>query len=112
MATSARTASPRSWSSLTPTARPGGEPSPRAEAAARGSAEEKQMGHVPWYEWQNLRNRLLVFGRAIQGASPYRVLIEADPAKCPTGYCDFTHRTIAANPTLFPDLRPRAAFQI
>ena len=70
------------------------------------------MGHLPWYEWQNIRNRLLVFGRALQGAAPYRVRIEADFAKCPTGYCNFTQRTIAVNPTVFPDLRPRAAFQL
>jgi hypothetical protein len=70
------------------------------------------MGHLPWYEWQNVRNRLLVFGRALQGAAPYRVRIETDLAKCPTGYCNFTQRVIAVNPTVFPDLRPRAAFQL
>ena len=56
---------------------------------------------VYWYEWRNIRNRLIVFGRAMQGASPYRVLIEPDPVKCPSGYCNFTRREIAANPNLF-----------
>jgi hypothetical protein len=70
------------------------------------------MAHLPWYEWQNLRNRLVVFCRAVQGPAPYRVRIEADPATCPTGYCDFARRVIAVNPTLFPDVRPRAAFQL
>ena len=56
---------------------------------------------VHWYEWRNIRNRLIVFGRAMQGASPYRVLIEPDPVRCPSGYCNFTRREIAANPNLF-----------
>ncbi|MCL4553353.1 MAG: hypothetical protein M1305_07375, partial [Candidatus Marsarchaeota archaeon] len=33
--------------------------------------------------------------------SPYKVLIELDPAKCPSGYCNFTKREIAVNPKLF-----------
>ena len=56
---------------------------------------------VPWYEWRNVRNRLILFGKAIQGISPYRVLIEPDPVKCPSGYCNFTRREIAANPGMF-----------
>src|SRR5262249_774000 len=70
------------------------------------------MARMPWYEWENLRRRLPVSGRAVQGASPYRVLIEPDAAKCPTGYCSFRRRVIAVNPALFPALRPRAAFQV
>jgi nitric oxide reductase activation protein len=70
------------------------------------------MARIAWYDWQNLRKRLTVFGRALQGASPYRVLIESDPARCATGYCNFTRRIIAVNPAAFPDLRPRAAFEV
>lgn len=66
---------------------------------------------VPWYEWRNIRNRLIVFGRAVQGISPYRVLIEPDPGKCPTGYCNFTRREIAANPGIFA-LRPKDQYQM
>jgi len=56
---------------------------------------------VPWYEWRNIRERLLIFGRAVQGLSPYRVLIEPDFKKCKSGYCSFTKKEIAANPNLF-----------
>ena len=56
---------------------------------------------IPWYEWHNLRERLAIFGRAIQGISPYRVVIEPDSKKCSSGYCNFTKREIAANPNLF-----------
>jgi hypothetical protein len=66
---------------------------------------------VPWYEWRNIRNRLIVFGRAIQGVSPYRVLIEPDRKKCPTGYCNFTKKEVAVNPDLF-DLTPSKQYQL
>ncbi len=56
---------------------------------------------IPWYEWRNVRNRLVAFGRAVQGISPYKVLIESDPVKCSSGYCNFTRREIAANPNMF-----------
>jgi len=56
---------------------------------------------VPWYEWRNVRERLITFGRAVQGVSPYRVVIEPDGCKCPSGYCSFARREIAANPRLF-----------
>jgi hypothetical protein len=56
------------------------------------------MTNMPWYEWRNIRERLTLFGRAIQGISPYRVRLEPDPAKCPTGYCDFQRREIVVNP--------------
>jgi hypothetical protein len=66
---------------------------------------------VPWYEWRNIRNRLIVFGRAMQGVSPYRVLIEPNKTKCPTGYCNFTTREIAANPGIF-SLVPKDQYQL
>jgi len=56
---------------------------------------------VAWYEWENIRNRLVVFGRAIQGSSPYRVVIEPDSSRCPSGYCNFTKKEIAVNPRVF-----------
>lgn len=66
---------------------------------------------VPWYEWRNVRDRLITFGRAIQGVSPYRVIVEPDPSKCPSGYCNFTRRQIAANPSIF-DLSPKDQYQL
>jgi hypothetical protein len=66
---------------------------------------------IPWYEWRNIRNRLIVFGRAVQGISPYRILIEPDRSKCPSGYCNFTKREIAANPGIFA-LLPKDQYQL
>ncbi len=67
---------------------------------------------VPWYEWRNIRNRLVVFGRAVQGMSPYRVIIEPDRKKCPSGYCHFSKREIAANPNIFPLLLSKDQYQL
>ncbi len=67
---------------------------------------------IPWYEWRNIRNRLIVFGKAVQGISPYRVLVEPDHARCPSGYCNFSKREIAVNPTLFPGLLARDQYQL
>ena len=53
----------------------------------------------------------MLFGRAIQGISPYRVILEPDPAKCPSGYCDFRRRVIAANPGMF-HVRPREQYEL
>ena len=59
-----------------------------------------------------MRESLVTFGRAIQGVSPYTVVIEPDETKCPTGYCNFTKRRIAANPKLFPDRTPREQYSL
>jgi hypothetical protein len=67
---------------------------------------------VLWYEWRNIRNRLIVFGRAVQGVSPYRVLIEPDPGRCPSGYCNFSRREIAANPNIFYSLLPKDQYYL
>jgi len=67
---------------------------------------------VPWYEWRNIRNRLIIFGKAVQGISPYRVRIEPDRSKCPSGYCHFSKREIAVNPSLFPALLPKDQYQL
>jgi hypothetical protein len=67
---------------------------------------------VPWYEWRNIRNRLIVFGRAVQGVSPYRVLIEPDPGRCPSGYCNFCRREIAANPNISHSLLPKEQYYL
>jgi len=67
---------------------------------------------IPWYEWRSIRNRLVVFGRAIQGVSPYRVLIEPDPKKCLSGYCDFSKKEIAVNPNIFNYLPPKDQYQL
>jgi len=66
---------------------------------------------VPWYEWKNIREKLLIFGKAVQGVSPYKVLIEPDFKKCPSGYCSFTKKEIAANPNLFKVL-PKDQYQL
>jgi len=65
---------------------------------------------MEWYDWRNVRESLVTFGRAIQGVAPYTVVIEPDETKCPTGYCNFTKRRIAANPKLFPDRTPREQY--
>ncbi|MDD4985797.1 MAG: hypothetical protein PHQ43_08415 [Dehalococcoidales bacterium] len=67
---------------------------------------------IPWYEWRNIRNRLIVFGRALQGVSPYRVLIEPNYAKCPSGYCNFSKREIAANPSIFYGEMPKDQYHL
>jgi len=66
---------------------------------------------LSWYEWENIRKRLIIFGKALQGVSPYRVIIESNPAKCPTGYCNFTRREIAVNPNIF-SLPPKEQYQL
>jgi hypothetical protein len=68
------------------------------------------MSALPWYEWRTVRDKLATFGRAIQGISPYRVLIEPDKTECPTGYCDFSRREIAVNPAYFA-LEPEDAYR-
>ncbi len=67
---------------------------------------------IPWYEWRNIRNRLIVFGRALQGISPYRVLIESDYTRCPSGYCNFSKREIAANPSIFYGELPKDQYHL
>jgi hypothetical protein len=54
-----------------------------------------------WYENKNVRNRLIIFGRAVQGVAPYEVIIEPDFSKCRSGCCSFETRRIIVNPTLF-----------
>jgi hypothetical protein len=67
---------------------------------------------VAWYEWRNIRNRLIVFGRAVQGISPYRVIVEPERSKCPSGYCNFNKREVAVNPSLFPALLPKEQYYL
>lgn len=55
----------------------------------------------PWYEKASLREQLSAFGRALQGPSPYHVVLEPNHARCRSGYCNFTAQTIVVNPTLF-----------
>lgn len=57
-----------------------------------------------WYDWGSIQEKLITFGRAIQGVSPYKVIIEPDRRRCPTGWCDYSLRQIAVNPRLFPHL--------
>lgn len=56
---------------------------------------------IPWYEWKEIKDELVMFGRAIQGVAPYRVVIEPDPTKCHSGICRFDEQKISVNPTLF-----------
>ena len=67
---------------------------------------------MEWYEWRHVCESLAVFGRAIQGVSPYTVVIEADAEKCATGYCNFTRRRIAVNPRLFADRTPKQQYSL
>ena len=55
----------------------------------------------PWYELMAVKDKLTVFGRAIQGADPFDVVIEPDSRRCTTGYCNFSQRQIVVNPTNF-----------
>lgn len=54
-----------------------------------------------WYEKEEVRDNLRIFGRAIQGPSPFRVIIEPDKEKCHSGCCSFSARKITVNPTIF-----------
>lgn len=56
---------------------------------------------VPWYERPVVRERLLLFGRAIQGPQPFAIVIEPDPARCHSACCSFATQRIVVNPTLF-----------
>ena len=56
---------------------------------------------IPWYEQEENKDQLTIFGRAIQGAFPYEVILESDPARCHGGYCSFNAKQIIVNPTLF-----------
>lgn len=56
---------------------------------------------IPWYERKVPKDELVIFGRAIQGVAPYRVVIEPDSTKCHSGICCFDKQEIAVNPTLF-----------
>ena len=66
---------------------------------------------VPWYEWRNIRNRLLGYGRAVQGVSPYRTVLEPDKTRCPSGYTNFARRLIMVNPTMF-EASPEEQYQL
>lgn len=55
-----------------------------------------------WYERQEYIDQLILFGKAVQGVDPYRVIIQPDRSKCRSGYCSFAASTIAVNPTVFP----------
>jgi hypothetical protein len=55
-----------------------------------------------WYERKDYRDRLVTFGRAIQGVSPYEIVIEPNPQKCRSAQCNFTVEKITVNPTFFP----------
>ena len=67
---------------------------------------------MQWYEWRNVRERLVTFGRAVQGIAPYKVEIQTDGGKCPTAYCDYTHRVIAVNPSVLPEALPKEQYTL
>jgi len=66
---------------------------------------------IPWYEWRHIRNRLLSYGRAVQGVSPYRTVLEPDKSKCSSGYTNFSKRLIMVNPTMF-DTSPGEQYRL
>src|SRR5574341_185517 len=61
---------------------------------------------MKWYEWRTHSNRLKAWSRAMQGANPYTVEFEPNPAKCPTAYTDFSKRLMRVNPE-FAGTKPR-----
>jgi hypothetical protein len=64
-----------------------------------------------WYKREDMRKRLIAFGRVMQGADPYDVVIDADSSRCPSGYCSFTRKRIAVNPIAFP-VSPDEQYQL
>jgi hypothetical protein len=66
---------------------------------------------VPWYEWRHIRSRLLGYARAVQGVFPYRVALEPDRSKCPSGYTNFSKRLIMVNPVMF-ETSPEEQYQL
>lgn len=66
---------------------------------------------IPWYEWRHIRNRLINYGRAVQGVSPYRTILEPDKRKCASGYTNFSKRLIMVNPTMF-EAKAREQYQL
>lgn len=56
---------------------------------------------VAWYEREEVKDRLMVFGRAVQGRDPYEIDIKPEPANCHGGCCSFAERRITVNPVLF-----------
>ncbi|MEN6520049.1 MAG: hypothetical protein ABFD46_02720 [Armatimonadota bacterium] len=54
-----------------------------------------------WYEREDIREKLVLFGRAIQGPGPYEVVIEPDQDKCHSACCSFESKRITVNPTIF-----------
>lgn len=67
---------------------------------------------MEWYDWRNVCESLVTFGRAIQGVSPYTVVIEPDSRKCETAFCNFTTRRLAVNPKLFPECTPKDQYAL
>lgn len=65
---------------------------------------------LKWWQWRNIQERLRLFGRALQGPEPYRIEFADDPGL--TGLTDFSRRLVRVNPEMFPDLRPRARYDI
>lgn len=67
---------------------------------------------MKWHDWRHIRERLVTFGRAIQGVSPYQVVIEPDASACATACCDFGRQRIAVNPEVFARRPPREQYSL
>lgn len=65
---------------------------------------------LKWWQWRNIQERLRLFGRALQGPSPYRIELAADPGL--TGLTDFDRRLIRVNPEMVPGLKPRQGYDM
>ena len=65
---------------------------------------------LKWWQWGNIQERLRLYGKALQGPEPYRIEFADDPGL--TGVTDFGRRLVRVNPEMFPDLRPRAGYDI
>jgi hypothetical protein len=57
-----------------------------------------------WSDWESTRNRLKIFGEAIQGPSPYQVVITDKNPNMPYAGVNYNHKTLTVNPKAFPTL--------
>lgn len=63
-----------------------------------------------WWQWKHIQERLKLWGRALQGAEPYRIEFAEEPGL--TGLTDFSNHLIKVNPEMIAGLKPREGYEI